>query len=109
MAKFELKSDLSVSFQVRLAQLLAKQAALGATGLTAEETAFLTARKPYQKNRVITWDTRDILSAQQPNPTDNPQILEAEGESLPTGYPNFKQWAIFLLLGHAGRNSFTNV
>src|SRR5437763_468373 len=106
MATFELKENLSKSFQKELARILAIPSA---SRLTSEAN-FLLARVPYQKNRVLRYDTDAIKTPQQPNPqssTDN--ILEAEGESLPTGYSGFKQGATFYLLTRTGRNLYVNV
>src|SRR5665213_1354794 len=108
-SKFEVATDLHIRQQVKLTALLAKQTLLGNTGLTADELAFINALAPYALNRIIRWDTKDILSAQQPNPTDNPNILEAEGNTVPVGYPGFKQGAIFHDLNLPGRNTYINV
>src|ERR1035437_11096592 len=109
MAKFELITDLDITTQLKLKKIMAMKVALGTTGLTTMETGILAALLPYQQNRVIRWDTNAVLSAQQPNPTDNPDILEAEGATLPTGYPKFKQGAVFTLLSETGMNQYINI
>lgn len=106
MASFELKKDLPVETRERLEELLAKEDA-GIT-LTTTEQNFIDALEPYQDNRVISYDTDRRLSTTQDAESDA-LILEAEGNTLPSGYEGFKQGARFYHLDEAGFNVYINV
>lgn len=106
MASFELKKDLPVETRERLEELLAKEDA-GIT-LTTTEQNFIDALEPYQDNRVISYDTDRRLSTTQDAEADA-LILEAEGNTIPSGYEGFKQGARFYHLDEAGFNVYINV
>src|SRR3990167_4143703 len=106
MARFEIKETLPAETQAELTRIEAISSGLRTTG----ESNFLTALDPYRENRVLRWDVTGIASAQNPRPyvpaTDD--ILEAEGNTLPTGYAGFKQGAIFYDLDKTERNAYVN-
>ena len=104
MSSFELKSNLSKDTQAELARI----EAIDSGNRTTTETSFLTALAPYRTNRVLRWDNDLIKSPTQPDHTSTDNILEAEGNTLPTGYSGFKQGAIFYLLNRTGRNVYIN-
>jgi len=94
MASFELKSQLSQRDQDEINRI----DGIASASRTPSETSFATSRAPYFKNKVLRYDTTGIVTEQNPNPQSSSDlILEAEGETLPTGYSGFKQGATFYL------------
>ena len=95
--------------QQKLIALMTKSA--NGAYLTPDEQNFLDSLSPYQKNRVIQWNTPSVISSGATF-TSATDILIAEGATLPTGYPGFKQGAIFYLLPlggtRPGRNMYCN-
>jgi hypothetical protein len=105
MAKFKIKQDLSLRDQAELARIEAISSGLR----TSTDTNFLTALAPYRTNRVLRYDTQKVQSTQ--NTLDHfttDYILEAEGNTLPTGDSGFKPGAIFYDLTRSGRNAYRN-
>lgn len=106
MSTFELKTQLPYQDQLELDRCLA----IPAAKRTASEQAFLDAREPYQYNKVLRYDTSAVATPQNPHPQASTDlILEAEGNTLPTGYSGFKKGAIFRDLDKTGRNVYINV
>src|SRR3990167_11240148 len=104
MAKFLIKQDLSKDDQSELARIEAKSSGLRTTG----EANFLTALLSYRTNRVLRWDTTLVQGATNETHLSTDNILEAEGNSLPTGDSGFKQGAVFYLLTKTGGNYYVN-
>jgi len=91
MPTFELIADLPESDRNEIYRILA----ISASNRTTQEVAFLASRSPYQENEVVRYDSDDL-------------ILEAEGNTLPTGYSGFKQGAFFRDLDKSGNNLYFN-
>src|SRR3989304_2433595 len=92
MAKFLVKTDLSYRDQQELDRILA----IDSTKRTTKDANFIAALLPYQTNAVI-------------RSHSDGDILEAEGNILPTGDSGFKQGAFFRELDRTGRNLYVNV
>ena len=92
MATFELKSNLPEATQNEIDRVKAISSALR----TTSETNFYNALLPYFTNVVVRYDADDL-------------ILEAEGNTLPTGYSGFKQGGLFRKLDESGWNLYVNV
>ena len=86
MAIFELLTDLPIRTRERVLAILDTPA----NERPAQDQAFIDARTPYLTNEVLRYDSNDY-------------ILEAEGNSIPTGYEGFKKGAFFRLL--TGQNA----
>jgi len=104
MAKFLIKQDLSKTDQAELTRIEVKASA----DRTTQEANFLTALLPYRTNRVLRWDSDRIASATNEDHVSTDNILEAEGNTLPTGDSGFKSGAIFYDLTRVGRNAYRN-
>ena len=87
MATFELISQLHVLAQERLTAINAKSSA----NRTTQESAFLAALLPYVDNKVLRYASSGDATETQ----SNDLILEAQGNTLPTGYSGFKHGAKF--------------
>lgn len=107
MPTFELKSQLPKATQNELERVNA----ISSDRRTATEAAFLASRSQYVNNRVLRYDTAGYVTPQNPNPQlSTDLILEAEGDTLPTGYSGFKLGAFFRLTSKtSGRNLYVNV
>lgn len=106
MARFELKKDLPRITQDEIDRIEAIDSGVRSTN----EANFLTSLAPYLTNRVLRWDTGNRMTPQDTDPaTSSTDIIEAEGNTLPTGYAGFKQGAIFYKLNKNGRNTYINV
>jgi len=110
MAAFELKEQLNRKTRDELVRIEAIESGQRSSG----EADFLTALSPYRTNRVIFWDSL-LISSPQNNlkhfgsrlvSTDD--ILEAEGNTVPTGYSGFKHGAFFIHLDETGANKYIN-
>jgi len=88
---FELLAQLPKADQNEVTRILAKAAAIRTTA----EASFIAARLPYQTQEVVRYDSDGL-------------ILEAEGNTVPEGYANFKQGAFFRDLDKAGMNIYIN-
>src|SRR3989304_6453213 len=105
MATFQTKDDLPKATQIELARIEAISSGLR----NSTEADFLTALTPYRYNRIVRWDTDEISTPTQPKAhLSTDPILEAEGNTLPSGYEGFKKGAIFYDLDQTGRNVFVN-
>src|SRR3990167_1691484 len=105
MAKFLRKQDLSKDDQAELARIEAKSSGLR----TTTEANFLTALDPYRTNRILRWNTDSVTDPQNPrNRASGDLILEAEGNTLPTGDSGFQTGAIFYDLDKTGGNVYRN-
>jgi len=102
MAKFLLKQDLSLDDQAELARIEAKSSGLR----TTTEANFLTALLPYRTNRVLRWDTELVQGSTSQGHLSTDDILEAEGNTLPTGDSGFKHGAVFYDLDKNGNNVY---
>jgi len=89
---FVVKTDLPLDDQIELDRINA----LAADLRTDAEAAFLAARLQYVTNYVY---NRDV----------NENIVEAEGNTLPTGVAGFAKGALFRDLDKVGRNLYVNV
>jgi len=92
MSAFELKSQLPKSTQDEIDRI----EAIASAKRTSQETNFLAALLPYRTNVVLHYDKDNL-------------IIEAEGNTLPTGYEGFKQGAFFRDLDKSGMNIYVNV
>src|SRR3972149_689670 len=104
MAKFLIKEDLSRDDQAELTRIEAISSGNRSTG----EANFLTALAPYRTNRVLRWDTELVQGSTNPTHLSTDNILEAEGNTLPTGDSGFETGAIFYDLTKTGRNAYGN-
>jgi len=104
MSAFEIKENLPKDTQNELERIEAISSGLRTTG----EANFLTARAPYRTNRVIRWDTTLVQGSTNPTHLSTDNILEAEGNTLPTGYEGFKHGAVFYDLDKNGNNVYIN-
>ena len=103
MAKFVLKEDLPKSTQEEITRI----EAITSTSRTTAEANFLTALAPYRTNRVLRYDTEVVTTPQSPR--DRTQdILEAEGNTLPTGLTGFKVGATFYKIDDTGMVHYIN-
>src|SRR3990167_759938 len=106
MPSFELKSQLSQRTQDEITRI----EAIASAQRTTTEANFLTALAPYRTNAVLRYDTTAIKTPQNPNPqASTDDIIEAEGNTLPTAYSGFKQGALFRDLDKSGMNIYINV
>ena len=81
MAIFRIKEDLPRETRDELTRIEAKSSGLR----TTTEANFLTALLPYRTNRVLRWDTTLVQGSTSAGHLSTDNILEAEGNSLPTG------------------------
>jgi len=79
--KFEILTDLPATTQLEIARIQA----IDSTKRLTSESNFLTSMAPYLTNSIVLTDSAGV-------------ILNAAGNSLPTGYANFKKGALFRLL-----------
>jgi len=92
MAKFFVKSDLPMSTQNEIDRISAISSSLRTTA----EVAFLTALDPYLYNEIMSRD-------------ENGDILQAGGNTLPTGYEDFAVGATFIKKDNTGQAIYENV
>jgi len=110
MSKFELKEQLPRKTRDELTRIEALDSSKRSSG----DTDFLTSLAPYRTNRVIFWDTLSYLSPQNSlrhfgsHILSTDDILEAEGNTVPTGYSGFKHGAFFRHLDETGSNRYVN-
>src|SRR3990170_6907255 len=104
MAIFKIKEDLSKDTQAELARI----EVISSGNRSTTEANFLTALLSYRTNRVLRWDTTLVQGATSVGHLSTDNILEAEGNTLPTGDSGFKQGAIFYDLTRTGRNAYRN-
>ena len=86
MAIFEIKSDLPLETRQEIDRVQAIDSGLR----TTKEAALLTSLTPYLTNEIIK------LNADE-------EIVQAQGETVPTGYSNFAVGAIFIKSDEIGR------
>ena len=98
MSTFELLSQLSKRDQKKILKILA----IDSASRTSAEASFLAARLPYQDNEIVRYGAKTDLA------DESGLILEAEGNSLPTGYSGFKVGAFFRDLDKTGNNLYLN-
>ena len=103
MSSFELKSDLPKSTQEEIDRI----EAITSTSRTTSESNFLTALTPYLTNAVLRYRTQGITSPQTPD-NHSGDILEAEGETLPSGYTGFSKGARFYKVDDSGMIIYHN-
>jgi len=106
MSTFELKSQLHKRDQIELDRILA----LPVAARQASDTAFLNARLQYATNKVRRYASDAAITPQNPQTEQSASdILEAEGNTLPTSYSGFAKGCIFRVLNKLGRNLYINV
>lgn len=101
MPSFELKSDLPIATQLEIDRI----EDIATADRTVAEASFLASREPYRVNAVLRY--RTSLTATPASTSD--LIIEAEGNTVPTGYSGFKKGATFRDLDKSGLNVYINV